>query len=383
MARKMFLLLFLVSATMGFSQNLRDFTVRVNGIGGERGITIVGYSGKAKNVIIPAVINGLQVTAIGDQAFMNRGLTTVLIPDGIVNIGRQAFFGNQLTDVVLPRSVREIGAAAFDSNRMASVYRNHYSADYYNNTIVVEQTTTRDISANGTTISNEIIINVPDQTKPPVKASDAVSSDEEATGTIAMNENKPEQNASEKNTPEVKEKTPEKIIEESNYEFNIGSVSPPPGKNMTPASNGVFYLQDRGNGTASVTGYTSSYKDIIIPSSMGNLTVSMIGNGAFMDKKLRSVIIPSSVTYISNAAFSGNQIESIIIPDSVRFIGYQAFSGSQLRSITIGSGVIVQADSFLADFAYYYNLYGQKAGTYLYTNRQWSFTNLEDVRYVY
>src|SRR5437899_432888 len=43
---------------------MAQFTYTIN-----NGITITGYSGPGGSVIIPAIINGLPVTAIGDNAF--------------------------------------------------------------------------------------------------------------------------------------------------------------------------------------------------------------------------------------------------------------------------------------------------------------------------
>src|SRR5665213_803970 len=55
-------------------------------------ITITGYTGSGGAVIIPATINGLPVTSIGDEAF-NGGylMTSVTIPNSVTNIGQAAF----------------------------------------------------------------------------------------------------------------------------------------------------------------------------------------------------------------------------------------------------------------------------------------------------
>ena len=45
---------------------------------GDRGIIITGYGGKGGSVEIPAEIDGLPVTAIGERAFFNNRLTSVI-----------------------------------------------------------------------------------------------------------------------------------------------------------------------------------------------------------------------------------------------------------------------------------------------------------------
>jgi hypothetical protein len=78
-------------------------------------LTVTGYAGSPGAVIIPANINGLLVTIIGDDAFeWNTNLTGVTIPVGVSEIGVDAFAGCYgLTSVEIPSSVTEIGDWAF------------------------------------------------------------------------------------------------------------------------------------------------------------------------------------------------------------------------------------------------------------------------------
>jgi hypothetical protein len=84
-------------------------------------ITITKYIGKTKDVVIPKKINGLPVTAIGDEAFAWKRLTGVVIPDSVTSIGDEAFSRNQLTSVIIPDSVTSIGDGAFEDNQLTSV----------------------------------------------------------------------------------------------------------------------------------------------------------------------------------------------------------------------------------------------------------------------
>ena len=59
------------------------------------------------------------------------------------------------------------------------------------------------------------------------------------------------------------------------------------------------------NGAITITGYTGSGGDVIIPGTIGGLPVTTIGNGAFQNNAtFTSVFIPASVTSIGSGAFA-------------------------------------------------------------------------------
>jgi hypothetical protein len=90
------------------------------GSGGSR-VTITGYTGSGGNVAIPAVINGMTVTAIGDWAFQNKSLTDVIIPAGVTSIGVLAFLSNSFTNITLPSALKSIGIMAFADSGLTTV----------------------------------------------------------------------------------------------------------------------------------------------------------------------------------------------------------------------------------------------------------------------
>lgn len=85
------------------------------------------------NVVIPATINGVTVQTIDDSAFMAKNLVSVVIPNGITSIGAYAFQNNQLSELILPLSLSTIGTYAFRDNNLSFVrWRGHVNYDDVN-----------------------------------------------------------------------------------------------------------------------------------------------------------------------------------------------------------------------------------------------------------
>ena len=90
-----------------------DFIWAGNGVD----VMLRSYKGSAADVVIPAEVNGLPVTQIGDSAFtQNDMLRSVVIPEGVTIIGKEAIKScYRLETVVLPRSLHTIRDNAFRS----------------------------------------------------------------------------------------------------------------------------------------------------------------------------------------------------------------------------------------------------------------------------
>ena len=61
------------------------------------------------------------VTIIANEAFRNRSLKSIVLPNNLTKIGNYAFADNQLTSVTIPNRVTSIGQSAFESNQLTSV----------------------------------------------------------------------------------------------------------------------------------------------------------------------------------------------------------------------------------------------------------------------
>ena len=120
-------------------------------------------NGGGTDVVIPSQIDGKTVVAIGEGAFTTRGviptltaynndykvgllsnnsnnkyeikqlaigggthtaglgITSVVIPNTVIEIGKGSFYDNKLTNVIIPGSVTSIGDAAFANNQITSI----------------------------------------------------------------------------------------------------------------------------------------------------------------------------------------------------------------------------------------------------------------------
>jgi len=89
-----------------------DFNVRPND--DRKSVEITKYTGPGGiNIIIPATIQGLPVSRIGDKAFYESLITGAIIPEGVTEIGDEAFYGSVITNITIPNSVTSIGRMAF------------------------------------------------------------------------------------------------------------------------------------------------------------------------------------------------------------------------------------------------------------------------------
>ena len=61
------------------------------------------------------------VTIIANEAFKNRSLKSIVLPNNLIKIGDYAFHSNKLTSVTIPNSVTSIGVNVFDFNHLTSV----------------------------------------------------------------------------------------------------------------------------------------------------------------------------------------------------------------------------------------------------------------------
>jgi len=109
--------------------------------------------------------------------------------------------------------------------------------------------------------------------------------------------------------------------------------------NAFAAESDYSYI-DNGDGTATITGYSGTDTNLVIPDTLNGLTVTAIGGHAFEQKSFTSVVIPSSVKRIDQWAFAGCDIQSVTFNTGLELIGDWAFFGNNITTLELPSSLI-------------------------------------------
>lgn len=107
---------------ISFSSILDPDKVTFITAGGQKGY-LKGYSGTAAKITIPGSLNGVAITHIYQDAFSNKGLTTVTFSNdsNTTRIHARAFQNNNLTTLALPDSLERIDYGAFLGNNITKI----------------------------------------------------------------------------------------------------------------------------------------------------------------------------------------------------------------------------------------------------------------------
>ncbi len=307
-------------------------------------ITITGYTGPGGAVTIPGTINGSPVTSIGDNAFAHcASLTSVTIPDSVINIGYGAFmlcpklsainvntnnraysgvagvlFNENQTTLIqypagkagsytIPGSVTSIGDNAF-----------YYCTSLASVTIPDSVTSIGDnafcccTSLRGVTIPNSVT-SIGDSA-----LMECYSLTNLTVGSGVTN------------------------IGVAAFDgcTSLKAITVDPLNSSYSSVGGLLFNKSQTTLFQYPGGKTGTYT---IPNS-----VTSIGACAFLDcTTLTGVTIGNSVASIGNQAFNYcTSLTAVIIPNSVTSIGVDAFlQCSSLTKLTIGSGVTSIADA--------------------------------------
>ena len=240
---------------------------------------VVDYTGTASRVAIADEYEGLPVKAIASNAFTNKRITAIYIPNGVTSIGDQAFaYCGGLESITFPDSVTSIGMHAF-------IYC--YKIE---SITIPESIINIDYGAFFTCVGLNSII---------------------------VDENNPVYHSSGNCLIETESKT---LITGCN-------------NSVIPTDGSVTSIGDR-----AFLQY-SGIESITIPESVTSIS-EWAFHGC---SSLTSIVIPDSVTSIGTYAFSDcNGLTSVVFGENSRLtsIGDNAFSDcSSLTSVTIGNGV--------------------------------------------
>ena len=82
---------------------------------------IKGYTGNRTEISIPPQLQDAPVRAIVPSIFENRGITSIVFPDGFWSIDDRALRNNKLTSVTFPDSVANISNDSFANNQLTRI----------------------------------------------------------------------------------------------------------------------------------------------------------------------------------------------------------------------------------------------------------------------
>ena len=309
-------------------------------------ITITGYSGLGGSVVLPSILNGLPVIAIGTNAFQNasNSLTSITIPYGITSIGVGAFSNSfNVTNITISSSVTNIRADAFYACYATKIY-------FQGNAPVIDFT-----AFTGTEFSPVYYL-------PGTSGWGASISGRAA---VMLNPPSPAGSLRVMPTPAWTQwQVDGGVVQPSGATVTGLSVGnhtisfcpangwAAPGNQMvavsanTTASASAIYdllTYTTNNGAITITGirdYFGNYPHgfVILPGAINGLPVTSIGNYAFYDcTSLFGVALPNSVTSIGSSAFQYcYSLTNLAIPDSVASIAGGAFNHSSgLAAFTV------------------------------------------------
>ena len=140
------------------------------------------------------------------------------------------------------------------------------------------------------------------------------------------------------------------IAELENQTDTSAITQPQVESDVTTEKTGFTY--NISEGAATITGYVGAEKHLVIPASIDGYTVVAIGDRAFADSLLESVIISENVNSVGWFAFDGcMKLKSITVPSSVTSIGYAAFGNSESPTT-----IFCHSESFVLQYAKSYGL---------------------------
>ncbi|MBK6284933.1 MAG: leucine-rich repeat protein [Draconibacterium sp.] len=281
-------------------------------------------------ITIPDKLDGQDIKGIGNSVFSFRGISEVILPNGLTSIENQAFYFNEIVKITLPNTLKKIGEYAFYNNCI--------------NTISFETTSTLETIGKDAFSFNRLIkIDFP---KSVVKI-------EKYTFSNNFIQN-------------ISFETNSKLLSIGSYAFT--------GNNLLtsftlpdPKINSYDYWVDWDNNKYStnriVTNFESFYKipieytltdadivvvdGVIISCSLNNVNVNIINipntldgqkitgitDGVFRTFGLIGVNLPANLKIIGYGAFAENDILNITIPESVEELKGEVFWGNNIDEL--------------------------------------------------
>ncbi len=279
--------------------------------------TITGYIGTSKEVVIPFTIDNKKVTTISGDAFDNKGITKLIMPNSLTTIE--------------DGSIVDGSSISYNESKLEDDAKN---TELYNlfsiMTVSAADTEKKVVGA----FSHNTIKEISFSANLKYIGSFAFFSGELddiilPEGLLDIGESSFEDNV-------LKDITiPSTVVNLGNTAFkdnNLKDVNYTKGISLDYIGGNVFYGND--------------IKEISIPKG-----TEEIADNAYSNAGLERVTIPNGTKKIGKNAFSNNQLSEVIIPSSVTEIDNGAFKENVLTNVDLPEGLLS-----IGDYAFYKNL---------------------------
>ena len=285
---------------------------------GDGSIEITNYKGGVGAVTVPAEINGHKVVGLGNGALYQKGITSLVISEGIEYLGDDAvMFNNEMTSMTLPSTLNTVG-----DNCFALAYA----------------LTNVDLP--------EACINFVDD--PDYDC--ALGADKNGLGIFyGLGDNG--NNVTEPGTATVTCYTEEaKAVLEAgnakNAELNMDTYTINYVQQGVEDPTWEYADSGRGDGTIEITGYKGAYgTPVVVPATINDQKVVGVADKVAIDCGAPSVTVSEGIEYIGAYAFSymvqEGQGTSIALPSTLTSLGQGAFGYLfYLSNVTVPVGCV-------------------------------------------
>lgn len=311
----------------------------------ENQLTITKYLGKDKNIEIPDEINGVKVTAIGQEAFKDNGIIeSVVIPEGVRSILSASFnCCNNLKKVVLPQNLDYLGDCAFMNCKNLEDVTMPVKSKGMGNSVFCNcnKLTQISIPSGVTTIGLDFAkgcsslteVTIPDTVETILSGSfqGCTTLREVAIPSSVNRIEAPFQDLKHIIIAGEKGSAAEKYATGANFQFkDVNKKVEDDSLDKENASSDFKYILN--SKEAEIISYIGEKEDVVVPDTIEGVKVTSIGSDAFKDNnKIKSVKLPDSVEIINSSAFENcTSLVNVNIPENVTVINESAFKDCSL-----------------------------------------------------
>ena len=247
-------------------------------------------------ILIPSILDDYTVIAVGEEAFRENKISSVVVPSGITRIDEKAFFGcEELTSVTLPEGLTFIGEEVFAQCPISTIVLPQSLVRIGEQAFEQTKLTTIFLPKNVAFLGNEDRI---DEYGDLIEEDDLYANIFNGCELLA----------------EVK-------VDESNETY--------------ADVDGILDTKDM----KTLLYFPAAKADTVIPEG-----IEVILDGCFEDSKLTSISLPSTLTFIGEYAFAYSALASVTIgvqPSSAAPSYAKRYAPSSQQSIIIGESAFM------------------------------------------